>query len=330
MPEVRWRFLSGCATRCPICYNRCGRCRTGRISPRRCRSLRYSWIKRGRWRADQRRQWPRFRSLELDVEEIPAPDTVSPVKLANREEKQLARARWGISWSRKTIAGAVIGCGIVVLPTLWPPLRDSRLQPLGPLLAVMFIVFSLFGDLPSRIAWTQKLGSWLFPGLAVGAIVLLLPLLIPSPTREPSLLAFSPAVWAAHISIVMISISFESSTLPRRIYRVCKAFSLRPASLIPAYIVIVGLLGNLLDGVSIIAISVVIFLSLLPLLWAMRAAFALLFGGLISNLITVAAEPTNIKFQDALHPLLDRVVPPFWLTNWPISVFGILLPALWL
>ena len=259
------------------------------------------------------------------MEELPA-DAMAPINLAGDVDKQQAPRR--IAGHR--LAGAVVGCAVVLLPTLWPPLRDLGFQPLGPLLAVALIVFSLFGDLPSWIAWTQRLGSWLFPGLAVGTVLILIPLLLPTPGRETSLVAFSPSVWAAYISIVMVSVSFEASTLPKRIYRLCKSSVLRPATFIPLYVAVAGLLGNVLDGVSIIAISVVIFLSLLPVFWAARAAFALLFGGLISNLITVAAEPTNIKFQDVLHPLLDRVTPPFWATNWPISVFGILLPTLWL
>ena len=72
----------------------------------------------------------------------------------------------------------------------------------------------------------------------------------------------------------------------------------------------------------IIAISAIIFFRLLRAEWATRASFALLFGGLISNLITVAAEPTNIKFEDSLSVLLDKVDPSYWLMNWPISVFG--------
>lgn len=232
--------------------------------------------------------------------------------------------------SRAFFIGSALGLVILLLPTLTPPLRSLGLQALGPILAIALIVFSLFGDLPKWISWTQHLGAWLFPGLALGTLVLLIPLLLPAPEAESSFFAFSPTVWAAYLSIVLVSISFEKSTLPARIYRLCKAQSRSPATLIPMYVIIAGLLGNILDGVSIIAISVVIFLSLLPLRWAMRASFALLFGGLISNLITVAAEPTNIKFQDVLHSFLDRVSPSYWATNWPISVLGILLPAIWL
>lgn len=228
------------------------------------------------------------------------------------------------------LIGAALGLVILLAPTLTPPLRSAGFQALGPILAIALIVFSLFGDLPAWVAWTQRLGAWVFPGLALGTLVLLIPLLLPTRTVESSFFAFSPTVWAAYISIVLVSISFEKSTLPSRIYHVCRSQSRSPATLIPIYVVIAGLLGNILDGVSIIAISVVIFLSLLPSRWALRASFALLFGGLISNLITVAAEPTNIKFQDVLHSLLDRVSPSYWFTNWPISVLGILLPAAWL
>lgn len=236
----------------------------------------------------------------------------------------------GRPWRGRFFAGAALGLAILLLPTLAPPLRSLGLQSPGPILAIALIVFSLFGDLPAWVSWAQRLGAWVFPGLALGTLALLIPWLIPASGAESSFFAFSPAVWAAYLSIVLVSISFEQSTLPARIYRWCKSQSSHPATLIPLYIIIAGLLGNILDGVSIIAISVIVFLRLLPLRWAMRASFALLFGGLISNLITVAAEPTNIKFQDVLHAFLDRVTPSYWATNWPISVCGILLPAIWL
>ncbi|HEU5380998.1 MAG TPA: hypothetical protein VFV38_36710 [Ktedonobacteraceae bacterium] len=226
--------------------------------------------------------------------------------------------------------GTVLGLAILLIPTTFSPLSAPGWQPLGPLIGIALIVFSLFGDLPSWISWTQRLGAWLFPGLALGTVILLIPLLIPHNTAESSLLAFSPSVWAAYISIVLVSISFEHSLLPERIYRYCYSQPFSAAMLIPLYVVVAGLLGNIFDGVSIIAISVVIFRKLLDRRWAFRASFALLFGGLISNLITVAAEPTNIKFQDVLHTVLDRVFPPFWITNWPISLLGILLPTIWL
>ena len=174
--------------------------------------------------------------------------------------------------------------------------RASGLESLGPLVAIALVVFSLFGDLPSWIAWTQRIGSWLLPGIAVATVVLLVPLLTPAGSRESSLVAFSPSVWAAYLSIVLVGVSFGASDLPERIYALCQRLRVGPAVVIPVFVVVAGLLGNILDGVSIIAISVVILLGLLERLWAVRAAFALLFGGLISNLITVAAEPTNIKF----------------------------------
>lgn len=226
--------------------------------------------------------------------------------------------------------GIVLGLIILLVPATFPLVRVLGWQPLGPLLGIALIVFSLFGDLPPRLAWTQRLGAWLFPGIALGTLILLIPLLIPHGIAESSFFAFSPTVWAAYISIILVSISFEHSMLPERIYQYCQAQSFRPALLIPLYVIVAGLLGNIFDGVSIIAISVIIFRELLDRRWALRASFALLFGGLISNLITVAAEPTNIKFQDVLHTLLDRVFPPFWFTNWPISLLGILLPGLWL
>ncbi|MBF6589369.1 MAG: hypothetical protein IVW57_02415 [Ktedonobacterales bacterium] len=231
-----------------------------------------------------------------------------------------------MEWALRVLAG-----GMVVVASTWlAALHAHGWQPLGPLLGITLVVASLFGDLPPKLAWTQRLGDWLFPGILVGTLALLLPLAPPSGARESSFFAFSPAVWAAYISIVLVGISFEESALPRHIYRFCRGLRVEPWLVVPLYVVVAGLLGNILDGVSIMAISVVILLSLLPRAWAIRAAFALLFGGLISNLVTVAAEPTNIKFQDVLRSQLDRVSPSYWFTNWPISIFGILLPAAWL
>lgn len=216
---------------------------------------------------------------------------------------------------------------------LWPFLpffHSSSLQAVGPISGIALIVFSLFGDLPPQVAWVQRLGSWLFPGIALGTILLLLPYLLPGKRLESSLNAFSPAVWAAYISIVLVSLSFQRSALPGGLYRYCQSLRLSPTLVIPLYVFIAGLLGNIFDGVSIIAISVVIFFALLERPWVIRASFALLFGGLISNLITVAAEPTNIKFQDVLNQVFLRSPSPFWVNNWPISVLGILFPTLWL
>ena len=227
-----------------------------------------------------------------------------------------------------TYTGWLIGLALTMSSSLLPPLRDAGWQSLGPIIGIMFVVFSLFGDLPSWLSWTQKFGSWVFGGIVIGTLILLIPFLVPRSASESSFLAFSPTVWAAYFSIVAVGLSFEASPLPSNIYYFCQSLVIAPSILIPSYVFVVGLLGNIFDGVSIIAISVVIFLSLLPKEWAIRSSFALLFGGLISNLITVAAEPTNIKFQDVLQPLLDRVKPAFWATNWPISVFGILLPAI--
>jgi hypothetical protein len=226
------------------------------------------------------------------------------------------------------LVGILFGIALVVIPYSSPAFQSAGLQALGPLLGIMFTVFSLFGELPAWLRWTQRLGSWMFTGIALGAIWLLVPLLAGTATRESSFFAFSPRVWAAYLSIILVSLSFEQSSLPLHIYRYCRSLRVAPAVLVPLYVVVAGLMGNLLDGVSIIAISSVIFLKLLDRRWALRAAFALLFGGLISNLITVAAEPTNIKFQDVLGPLIDRVNPPYWFTNWPICLLGIGLPAL--
>jgi hypothetical protein len=226
--------------------------------------------------------------------------------------------------------GVLVGAAIVSGSIVVPALRDAGFESLGPVSGIALVVFSLFGDLPSGISWAQRLGSWLVPGIAAGTILLLLPLLIATRSHQSSFLAFSPTVWAAYISIVLVGISFGSSDLPERVYAFCKRLNIGPAVFVPIFVIVAGLLGNILDGVSIVAISVIILLSLLERTWAVTASFALLFGGLISNLITVAAEPTNIKFQDVLHGLLDQVTPSYWLSNWPISVFGILFPALWL
>jgi hypothetical protein len=231
-------------------------------------------------------------------------------------------------WIIQRIVPAIAGLSVVLVPPYF--LGDFGLQALGPLLGVLCIVFSLFGDLPPWIIWTRRLGVLLMPGIVAGTILLLLPLLFPQQATESSILAFSPFVWLAYISIILVSVAFEASILPDLIYRYCKSLSTGPEIVIPLYVLVAGLLGNIFDGVSIIAISVVIFRALLPWKWMLRASFALLFGGLVSNLITVAAEPTNIKFQDVLAPYLDRVQPSFWFTNWPISILCIVLPTFWL
>ncbi len=226
-----------------------------------------------------------------------------------------------------TVLGWVLGLALVV-GTSAPALIARGWQPLGPILGIALVVFSLFGDLPPWISWLQRLGSWLFIGVMVGTVILLVPLLRGTSARPTSLVAFSPAVWGAYLSIIAVGLTFEVSALPGALYRMMSASRLRPDITIPIYIFIAGLLGNIFDGVTIIAISVVIFLSLLERKWAFNASFALLFGGLVSNLITVAAEPTNIKFQDVLGPLINHARPDFWATNWPISVLGILVPAI--
>lgn len=228
------------------------------------------------------------------------------------------------------LIGAAVGLVALLLPIYTPVVASAGLQGLGPMLGIALIVFSLFGDLPRWIAWTQRLGAWLYPGIAVGTVVLLVPLLIPDDKHESSFWAFSPRVWLAYLFIVLVSLSFEQSSLPSRVYRFLQQRAVSPALLVPIYVLVAGLLGNMLDGVSIIAISTVIFLRLLPPKWAVQSSFALLFGGLLSNFLTVAAEPTNIKFQDVLAPILDRVAPSYWLTNWPISLVAILLPTLYL
>lgn len=228
------------------------------------------------------------------------------------------------------ITSLVIGA-LLVGGTIWvPQLRQGGFEAVGPIAGMILVIFSLFGELPSWLSWTTRLGSRLYPGVVLATTALLVPLLVPSTNHQSSLFAFSPSVWAAYLSIVFVGISFETSSLPKKIYHFCQKLQARPYILIPVYVIVAGLLGNILDGVSIVIISSVIFLNLLPRKWTLRALFALLFGGLISNLITVAAEPTNIKFQDTLQALFARVHPSFWLTNWPICVLGILVPALWL
>ncbi|NOS68089.1 MAG: hypothetical protein HOO67_07075 [Candidatus Peribacteraceae bacterium] len=226
----------------------------------------------------------------------------------------------------------IMSLGIALtVGTVWaPPAVQNLFGAAGPVVGIVLIIFSLFGELPARLSWMQRLGTALFPGVAAGTFLLLLPLLAPVNGRPTSLQAFSPAVWAAYISIVLTGISFEHSPLPNALYHFCQKIGLKPFILIPLYVVVMGLLGNILDGVSIVIISCVLLFNLLPSAWATRALFALLFGGLISNLVTVAAEPTNIKFHETLGPLLHTVTPSFWLTNWPICLFGILVPAAWL
>jgi hypothetical protein len=229
------------------------------------------------------------------------------------------------------VSAYVLGFALVALPLTIHEVERAGLQAVGPLLGMTLIVFSLFGELPRWISWTQKLGSWLTPGVIVGTLFLILLYWQPGAGRpESSFFSWSPRVWLAYLSILLVSVSFEVSGFPARISRAARAGAISPAIAVPLYVIIAGLAGNFFDGVTIIAISAIIFFRLLPRQWAIRASFALLFGGLISNLITVAAEPTNIKFQDALFPVLDQVNPSYWFMNWPISVVGILLPAIWL
>lgn len=220
---------------------------------------------------------------------------------------------------------------LVVGGSLWfPQLQQQGFEPVGPILGITLVAFSLFGELPYWLSWMQKLGSILYPGIALGTFMLLVPLLFPHASHESSFFAISPTVWAAYISIILVGISFENSTLPINIYNFCKKSNVKPYVFIPLYVFVAGLLGNILDGVSIVIISTVIFMHLLSEKWVVRSIFALLFGGLISNLITVAAEPTNIKFQDVLAPYLNTIHPSFWVTNWPICLLGIIFPTIFL
>lgn len=223
--------------------------------------------------------------------------------------------------------GNLVGFMLPIIPFVVPFLRENGLSALGAIFGIALIVFSLFGELPAWISWTQRLGQRLYLGIAAGTICLLLFYVMPAGHRESSFLAISPGVWVAYLSIVLVTLSFRFSSIPKRLYEYCQRIGLRPYMLIPVFVTITGLLGNILDGVTTISIAVVIFLGLLERAWALRASFALLFGELISNLITVAAEPTNIRFDEVMHSQLATIQPYFWFTNWPISVIGILAPA---
>src|SRR6185312_112470 len=111
-------------------------------------------------------------------------------------------------WPRLFIEllGILFGIALVVLPYSLPIFHSAGLQALGPLLGILFTVFSLFGELPPGLLWTQRLGSWMFAGIAFGTIWLLLPLTAETSTHESSFLAFSPQVWGAYISIILVSL----------------------------------------------------------------------------------------------------------------------------
>ena len=221
-----------------------------------------------------------------------------------------------------------IGFCLVVAPALVPTLRQAGLADAGAIVGITAVVCSLFGELPAGFAWTQRFGDALYGGIALGVIVLASLYIFPGTSHaESSLLAWAPSMWGAYLSIVLATLSFRFSSLPVWLYAWCRQLRQPPHVLVPLFVLIAGLAGNILDGVSIISIGTIIFLGLLERRWAVRASFALLFGGLISNLITVAAEPTNIKFDESLHTLLGQVHPYYWFTNWPISVLGIILPA---
>ncbi|HEU4967235.1 MAG TPA: hypothetical protein VFT53_07255 [Candidatus Saccharimonadales bacterium] len=228
---------------------------------------------------------------------------------------------------RSRSVGLLLGLVLVAAPLLLQPFRAAGLSSVGAILGIAFVVCSLFGDLPAWISWTQRLGAWLFAGIAVGTVIALLVYIFPSSGRESSFYAISPAVWAAYLSIVLVTLLFRFSSIPRRMYALVQRIDIKPSVVIPVFVTIAGVTGNILDGVTIISISVIIFLGLLERKWALRASFALLFGGLISNLITVAAEPTNIKFDEIMHAQLAHIHPYYWFTNWPISILGIALPA---
>lgn len=222
------------------------------------------------------------------------------------------------------LAGSIL----ILAPALLPALRDAGCSALGAIISIALIVCSLFGDLPGWIGRAQQLGARLYGGIAAGTIILLLLYIFPTHDHESSFFAVSPSVWAAYMSIVLVTLLFRFSSIPRRIYALVQRCKVEPYILIPLFVAAAGLSGNVLDGVTVISVSVVIFLGLLERRWALRASFALLFGGLISNLVTVAAEPTNIKFDEIMHARLMQIHPYFWFTNWPVSIAGIALPAI--
>jgi hypothetical protein len=93
-------------------------------------------------------------------------------------------------WIIQRIVPAIAGLSVVLVPPYF--LGDFGLQALGPLLGVLCIVFSLFGDLPPWIIWTRRLGVLLMPGIVAGTILLLLPLLFPQQATESSILSGWP------------------------------------------------------------------------------------------------------------------------------------------
>jgi len=126
----------------------------------------------------------------------------------------------------RRLTGILLGLLLVILPVYLPQLTQNGFAAIGPILGITFIVFSLFGELPSFLSWTQKIGSILYPGIALGALLLLIPLLVPSGPRGSSFFAWSPSVWLAYISIILVGISFENSTIPLLIYQWCKKIRL--------------------------------------------------------------------------------------------------------
>src|SRR6185437_6527709 len=91
---------------------------------------------------------------------------------------------------------------LLVGGTVWFPfLQQNGFEAVGPILGIMLIVFSLFGELPFWLSWTTSLGCLLYSGVVVATVLLLLPLLIPTVNHESSFFAFSPSVWAAYLSI---------------------------------------------------------------------------------------------------------------------------------
>lgn len=151
--------------------------------------------------------------------------------------------------------GNAAGLVRIVLPAL----RSIGWSSLGAILGSALVVCSRFGDLPNWINWTQRLGVCWYLGIGVGTLLLLLAHLAPSGQRAPSFFAFSPAVWGAYLSTVLGTLAFRFSSLPRRAYTVCQRIKLPTWVLIPVFVVVAELLGNILDGATMISLSAIIF-----------------------------------------------------------------------
>src|SRR5262249_13368777 len=155
------------------------------------------------------------------------------------------------------LTAAALGAAIIVYPLNEPEIEAAGWQAAGPLLGITLIVFSLFGDLPRWIGWTQKVGAWLTPGVIIGTVGVLYFHWAPIHNQEFAWQAWSPRVWGPYLSITLFSVSFEVSSFPSRFFNVVKARFFPPYIPFPLYVATAGLAGNLFDGVTIIAISAI-------------------------------------------------------------------------